>query len=56
MGFKTPESYDERMQSTMEKFSKKKNPGQKAWVLCKTSLQDSSKNVYFRISRDITIF
>lgn len=44
------------MQSTMEKFSKKKNPGQKAWVLCKTPLQNPDKNVYFRISREITIF
>jgi len=40
----------------MEKFSKKKNPGQKAWVLCKMSLQNSAKNVYFSISREITIF
>jgi len=40
----------------MEKFSKKKNPGQKAWVLCKTILQNLAKNVYFRISREITIF
>jgi hypothetical protein len=40
----------------MEKFSKKKNPGQKAWVLCKMTVQNFVKNVYFRISREITIF
>ncbi len=44
------------MQFTMEKFSKKKNPGPKAWVLCKTTLQNAVKNVYFSISREITIF
>lgn len=44
------------MQSTTEKFSKKKNPGVKAWVSCKMTLQNAAKNVYFRISREITIF
>jgi len=40
----------------MEKFSKNKNPGQKAWVLCKMPVNKARKGPYLRISRDITIF
>jgi len=40
----------------MEKFSKKKNPGQKAWVLCKIIVYITVSGRYFSISRDITIF